>query len=84
MFLRIATRMALKLSDYVITEAGFGADLGADKFFNIKCARKSNLNPVLKRCRGYCTWCSSVVFERVFERSVRARSARISIISHCS
>ena len=40
----IATRMALKLSDYVITEAGFGADLGAEKFFNIKC-RKSNLKP---------------------------------------
>ena len=33
----VATRMALKLSDYVITEAGFGADLGAEKFFDIKC-----------------------------------------------
>tara|TARA_B110000438_G_scaffold302451_1_gene360164 strand:+ start:3888 stop:5558 length:1671 start_codon:yes stop_codon:yes gene_type:complete len=33
----IATRAALKLSDYVVTEAGFGADLGAEKFFNIKC-----------------------------------------------
>ena len=33
----IATRMALKLSDYVVTEAGFGADLGAEKFFDIKC-----------------------------------------------
>ena len=33
----IATRAALKLADYVITEAGFGADLGAEKFFNIKC-----------------------------------------------
>ncbi len=40
----IATKAALKLSDYVITEAGFGADLGAEKFFNIKC-RKSNLKP---------------------------------------
>ncbi len=40
----IATRAALKLSDYVITEAGFGADLGAEKFFNIKC-RKSGLRP---------------------------------------
>lgn len=40
----IATRTALKLSDYVITEAGFGADLGAEKFFNIKC-RKSGLRP---------------------------------------
>jgi len=40
----IATKMALKLSDYVITEAGFGADLGAEKFLNIKC-RLANLNP---------------------------------------
>ena len=40
----IATDTALKLSDYVITEAGFGADLGAEKFFNIKC-RKSGLSP---------------------------------------
>ena len=40
----IATKAALKLSDYVVTEAGFGADLGAEKFFNIKC-RKSGLKP---------------------------------------
>jgi formate--tetrahydrofolate ligase len=40
----IATEAALKLSDYVVTEAGFGADLGAEKFFNIKC-RKSGLRP---------------------------------------
>ena len=40
----IATKMALKLSDYVITEAGFGADLGAEKFLDIKC-RKSGLKP---------------------------------------
>lgn len=40
----IATKMALKLSDYVVTEAGFGADLGAEKFFNIKC-RIGNLKP---------------------------------------
>lgn len=39
-----ATKMALKLSDYVITEAGFGADLGAEKFLNIKC-RVANLKP---------------------------------------
>ncbi len=39
-----ATRTALKVADYVITEAGFGADLGAEKFFNIKC-RKAGLNP---------------------------------------
>jgi formate--tetrahydrofolate ligase len=40
----IATRAALKLADYVVTEAGFGADLGAEKFINIKC-RKSGLRP---------------------------------------
>ena len=40
----VATRMALKLADYVVTEAGFGADLGAEKFFDIKC-RKANLKP---------------------------------------
>ncbi|HTO45072.1 MAG TPA: formate--tetrahydrofolate ligase [Burkholderiales bacterium] len=40
----IATRSALKLADYVVTEAGFGADLGAEKFVDIKC-RKSGLKP---------------------------------------
>jgi formate--tetrahydrofolate ligase len=40
----MATKTALKLSDYVVTEAGFGADLGAEKFFNIKC-RKAGLHP---------------------------------------
>ncbi|MGD2139139.1 MAG: formate--tetrahydrofolate ligase [Burkholderiales bacterium] len=40
----IATRSALKLADYVVTEAGFGADLGAEKFVDIKC-RKSGLRP---------------------------------------
>jgi formate--tetrahydrofolate ligase len=42
----IATKMAMTFGDYVITEAGFGADLGAEKFFNIKC-RKSGLRPKL-------------------------------------
>lgn len=42
----IATKMALKLSDYVVTEAGFGADLGAEKFLDIKC-RIGNLKPDL-------------------------------------
>ncbi|MBR0543341.1 MAG: formate--tetrahydrofolate ligase [Bacteroidaceae bacterium] len=42
----IATRLALTYGDYVITEAGFGADLGAEKFFNIKC-RKNGLQPAL-------------------------------------
>ncbi len=40
----IATKTALKLADYVVTEAGFGADLGAEKFIDIKC-RKANLQP---------------------------------------
>lgn len=42
----LATRLALTYGDYVITEAGFGADLGAEKFYNIKC-RKSGLQPKL-------------------------------------
>ena len=40
----MATRSALKLADYVVTEAGFGADLGAEKFFDIKC-RKAGFKP---------------------------------------
>ena len=40
----LATATALKLADYVVTEAGFGADLGAEKFIDIKC-RKSGLRP---------------------------------------
>jgi formate--tetrahydrofolate ligase len=40
----LATKTALKLGEYVVTEAGFGADLGAEKFFNIKC-RKAQLTP---------------------------------------
>ena len=40
----IATKTSLKISDYVVTEAGFGADLGAEKFLNIKC-RKADLSP---------------------------------------
>lgn len=45
----IATKLALKLGDYVITEAGFGADLGAEKFLDIKC-RKANLKPDVVVC----------------------------------
>jgi formate--tetrahydrofolate ligase len=41
-----ATKLALKLVDYVVTEAGFGADLGAEKFFDIKC-RKASLKPAM-------------------------------------
>ncbi len=42
----LATKLAMTYSDYVVTEAGFGADLGAEKFFNIKC-RKAGLQPCL-------------------------------------
>ena len=42
----IATKMALKLADVVVTEAGFGADLGAEKFLDIKC-QEASLNPSL-------------------------------------
>lgn len=42
----LATKLAMTFADYVVTEAGFGADLGAEKFFNIKC-RKSGINPKL-------------------------------------
>jgi len=45
----IATTTALKLADYVVTEAGFGADLGAEKFMNIKC-RKAGLAPAVVVC----------------------------------
>ena len=45
----VSTKMAMKLADYVITEAGFGADLGAEKFFNIKC-RTAGINPNLAVC----------------------------------
>jgi len=45
----VATKTALKLADYVVTEAGFGADLGAEKFMNIKC-RKADLSPSVVVC----------------------------------
>ena len=44
----VATTTALKLADYVVTEAGFGADLGAEKFLDIKC-RKAGLSAGLRR-----------------------------------
>ena len=45
----IATKLAMKLSDYTVTEAGFGADLGAEKFLDIKC-RKANIKPNVVIC----------------------------------
>ena len=51
----VSTKTSLKLCDYVVTEGGFGADLGAEKFFNIKC-RKSGLKPdcavIVATCRA--------------------------------
>ena len=52
-----ATKMALKMADIVITEAGFGADLGAEKFFDIKC-RKAGLTPI-----GRCSRIHSKSYE---------------------
>ena len=49
-----ATKMALKLADYAITEAGFGADLGAEKFLDIKC-RMAGLKAKCSCYRSYCT-----------------------------
>ena len=46
----MATRMAMKMADYVVTEAGFGADLGAEKFLDIKC-RMAGYQTVCSRCR---------------------------------
>ena len=51
----IATKMALSLSEYVVTEAGFGADLGAEKFFDIKCRQLGiapKLTVVVATCKG--------------------------------
>ena len=48
----IATKLALKLGDYVITEAGFGSDLGAEKFMDIKC-RKADIKPDVVMCCNY-------------------------------
>lgn len=47
-----ATKLALKMGDYTVTEAGFGADLGAEKFLDIKC-RMAGLTPRCGRCRGH-------------------------------
>lgn len=62
----VADRMALGLCDYVVTESGFGADGGAEKFFNIKC-RTSGLHP------DVCVLVCSV-------RGLKAQSARINIV----
>lgn len=60
----LATRMALKLADYVVTEAGFATDLGAEKFFHIKC-RSAGLNP---RMVVIVATCKAVEFHGGFTR----------------
>ena len=70
----IATKAALKLADYVVTEAGFGADLGAEKFIDIKC-RKSGLRPEPRRDGGDDP-CAQVSTAASTRRSSRARTCR--------
>ena len=48
----LATKMAMTFSDYTITEAGFGADLGAEKFYDIKCVKQ--VSHLTDRLGGYC------------------------------
>ncbi len=71
----IATKLALKLGDYVITEAGFAADLGAEKFLDIKC-RQGNLSPkcvvIVATVKMCCYSCNSQSF-KTSRRSKRIR-----------
>ncbi len=74
-----ATKMALRLADYVITEAGFGADLGAEKFFDIKC-RAANLKPeavVLVATVRALKYNGGVAKENLAEENLEALSAGI-------
>ena len=66
----MATRTALKLGDYVVTEAGFGADLGAEKFFDIKC-RKAGLEPGGGGDRGHRARAQDARRRRQGRRSAR-------------
>lgn len=70
----IATKLALKLSDYVVTEAGFGADLGAEKFLDIKC-RELNTHPdavVLVATIKALKYHGGVEKDKVFEENIEA------------
>ncbi len=74
-----ATKMALRLADYVITEAGFGADLGAEKFFDIKC-RAAGLKPeavVLVATVRALKYNGGVLKENLAEENLEALSAGI-------
>lgn len=69
-----ATKMALKLGDYVVTEAGFGADLGAEKFVDIK-SRKSRINPDIAVCVATIKaikYHGGALKENIFEENYKA------------
>ncbi len=79
----IATNTSLKISDYVVTEAGFGADLGAEKFFNIKC-RKAGLKPnavVIVATIRALKMHGGVIKENLSEENVKAVRSGISNLS---
>ena len=80
----VATKMALKLGDYIVTEAGFGADLGAEKFLDIKC-RKAGLTPDAVACvatiRALKYHGGSTVDE-VFDKNIDALKRGISNLMH--
>ncbi len=70
----IATKMAMSYADYVVTEAGFGSDLGAEKFFDLKC-RVANLKPnavVLVATIGALKLHGGVAYENIKEENVEA------------
>ena len=76
----VATKMALKLGDYVITEAGFGADLGAEKFLDIKC-RKANLNPDAVVCVATIRalkYHGGATVDKVFDKNIDALTGTTS------
>ena len=79
----IATNTSLKISDYVVTEAGFGADLGAEKFLNIKC-RKAGLKPnavVIVATIRALKMHGGVIKENLSEENVKAVRSGISNLS---
>ena len=80
----VATKMALKLGDYIITEAGFGADLGAEKFLDIKC-RKANLNPDAVVCVATIRalkYHGGATVDKVFEKNIDALKKGINNLLH--
>jgi formate--tetrahydrofolate ligase len=70
----VADRVALKVADYVVTESGFGADMGAEKFFNIKCRTFSKGTP-------RCAYASTVVARTRSSSSRQARDRSMSVRS---